>query len=91
MWYPCDLSYPGRGSTGPFLPLLTVNSKYGLVELRDFPLNHGPEAVLQFVVVLLQFLLVLPLLCSNEPPVLLHGLTTAEGGRGGCMASVFVL
>lgn len=91
MWCSHDLSYPGRGYTGPFLPLLTVHSEYGLVELWDFPLNHGPEAVPQLVVVLLQFLLVLPLLCGNEPPVLLYGLTTSEGERGGCVSSVFVL
>lgn len=77
----------------PFLPLLTVNPEYGLVELWNFPLNHGPEAVPQLVVVLLQFLLVLPLLCGNEPPVLLYRLAASEGerGRGGGTSSAFVL
>lgn len=69
---------------------MTVNPEYGLVELWDFPLDHGPEAVLQPVVVLLELLLVLPLLRRNESPVLLYGLTASEGERRGCMSSAFV-
>lgn len=91
LWHPSDLRYPGRGLSGPCLPLLTVNSEYGLVELWDFPLDHGPEAVPQLVVVLLELLLVLPLLRRDEPPVLLYSLTASEVERGGCMSLLSVL
>lgn len=73
------------------LPLLTVNSEYGLVELWDFPLDHGPEAVPQPVVVLLELLLVLPLLGRDEPPVLLYSLAASEVERGSCMFLLSVL
>lgn len=73
------------------LPLLTVNSEYGLVELWDFPLDHGPEAVPQPVVVLLELLLVFPLLGRDEPSVLLYSLAASEVGKGGCMSLLSVL
>lgn len=91
LWHPSDLRYPGRGLSGPCLPLLTVNSEYGLVELWDFPLDHGPEAVPQLVIVLLELLLVLPLLRCDEPPVLLYSLTASEVERGDCMSLLSVL
>lgn len=64
---------------------MTINSEYGLVELWDFPLDHGPEAVPQLVVVLLELLLVLPLLRRDEPPVLFYSLTASEVEKRGCM------
>lgn len=91
LWHPSDPRYPERGLSGPCLPLLTVSSEYGLVELRDFPLHHGPEAVPQLVIVLLELLLVLPLLRRDEPPVLLYSLTASEVERGGCMSLLSVL
>lgn len=74
---------PRKRPLGSHLPLLTVNSEYGLVELWDFPLDHGPEAVPQPVVVLLELLLVLPLLGGDKSPVLLHSLAASEVEKGG--------
>ena len=64
--------------SAPFLPLLTLNSEYWFVEFWNFPLDHGPEVLFQLVVVLLEFLLVFPLVCCDEAPVFLYGLTTPE-------------
>lgn len=71
--------------SAPLSPLLTLDCEYWLVEVWDFPLDHGPEVLFQLVVVLFEFLLVFPLVCCDETPVLLHGLTASEthtSGRG---------
>lgn len=65
-------------SSGPFLPLLTLNSEYGLVEFWNFPLNHWPEVLFQLVIVLLEFLLILPLIGCDETLVFLHSLPATE-------------
>ena len=61
-----------------FLPLMTVNSEYRLVEFWNFPLYHWPEVLSQLVVVLFEFQLVLPLVCRDETLVFLYCFTASE-------------
>lgn len=80
-------------STGPqalclssfarFLPLLTLNSEYRLVEFWNFPLDHWPEVLFQLVVVLFEFLLILPLVRRDETLVFLYSLTASRMQRPG--------
>lgn len=57
---------------------MTFNSEYRLVEIWNFPLDHGPEVLFQLVVVLFEFLLIFPLVSCDETLVFLHGLPTSE-------------
>lgn len=61
------------------LPVLQPWPDDGLIELRDLPLQHGPQALSKAVVILLQLLLVLLLVRSDQVLVLLHCLSTPEG------------
>ena len=73
-----------------FLPLLTVNSEYWLVEFRNFPLDHWSEVLFQLVVVLLEFLLILPLICCDETFVFLYSFPASEKqNQGGEKEVVF--
>ena len=63
----------------PGLPVLQSWLDDGFIELRDLPLQHGPQVLPQPVVVLLQLLLVLLLVRSDQVLVLLHGLPTPAG------------
>lgn len=63
------------------LPVLQPRPDDGLVELGNLPLQHGPQALSQPVVVLLQLLLVLLLVRCNQVLVLLNSLATPTGRR----------
>lgn len=70
-----------KGSIGSLawqarLPVLQPGPDDGLVELRNLPLQHRPQALSKAVVVLLQLLLVLLLVRCDQVFVLLHCLTT---------------
>lgn len=58
------------------LPVLQPRPDDGLIELRDLPLQHGPKALSEAAVVLLQLLLVLLLVRCDQVLVLLHCLST---------------
>lgn len=60
------------------LPVLQPRPDDGLIELRDLPLQHGPQVLSKAVVILLQLLLVLLLVRSDQVLVLLHCLSTPE-------------
>lgn len=63
------------------LPVLQSRPDYGFIELGYLPLQHGPQALSQAVVVFLQLLLVLFLVWCDEVFVLLNCLTTSTGQR----------
>lgn len=58
------------------LPVLQPRPDDGFVELGNLPLQHGPQALSQAVVVLLQLLLVLFLVQRDQVLILLNCLTT---------------
>lgn len=58
------------------LPVLQARPDDGFIELRNLPLQHGPQALSQPVVVLLQLLLVLFLVKCDQVLILLNCLTT---------------
>lgn len=60
------------------LPVLQPWPDDGLIELRDLPLQHGPQALSKAVVILLQLLLVLLLVRRDQVLVLLHCLSTPK-------------
>lgn len=60
-------------------PVLHPRSDDGFVELGDLPLQHGPQALSQAVVVLLQLLLVLFLVRRDQVLVLLNRLPAPVG------------
>lgn len=60
------------------LPVLQPWPDDGLIEFRDLPLQHGSQALSKAVVILLQLLLVLLLVRSDQVLVLLHSLSTPE-------------
>lgn len=74
-----------RGSvaclTWQVLPVLQPRPDDGLIELGDLPLQHGPKALSEAAVVLLQFLLVLLLVRCDQVLVLLHCLSTPTAHR----------
>lgn len=61
------------------LPVLEPRPDDGLIELGNLPLQHGPQALSQAVVVLLQLLLVLLLVQCDQVLVLLNCLPTPTG------------
>lgn len=61
-----------------WLPVLQPRPDDGFIELRDLPLQHGPQALSKAVVILLQLLLILLLVRSDQVLVLLHCLSTPK-------------
>lgn len=79
-------SIPSKGCIGSLtwqlrLPVLHPRPYDGLIELRNLPLQHRPQALSKAVVVLLQLLLVLLLVRRDQVFVLLHCLTTPAERR----------
>lgn len=58
------------------LPVLQPGPDDGFIELRNLPLQHGPQVLSEAVVVLLQLLLVLFLVRCDQMLVLLNRLPT---------------